>query len=162
MMSGISGMNGMAGGMRPDPQQMFNRLDRDGSTGLDKDELNTMAEKVAERTGNEIDVDSLMETYDGDGDGVLNEEEANNAMESLRDQMGPPPGEGPPPGGGRPEQADADTYGKDGVSAQNMINQLLESLSAAEDEDETDEITQQWIATLKGENTGYTPIDTVA
>ncbi len=35
MMSGISSMSGMMGSMRPDPQQMFNRMDRDGSASLD-------------------------------------------------------------------------------------------------------------------------------
>ena len=91
MMSGISSMGGMMNGMRQGPQQMFNRMDKDGSAGIDKDELNAMAEKVAERTGNEIDVDSVMEEHDGDGDGLLNQEEAQSAMESLKGQMGPPP-----------------------------------------------------------------------
>jgi Ca2+-binding EF-hand superfamily protein len=90
MMSGISGMGGMMGGMRPDPQQIFNRVDKDGNGGLDESELGAMADKIAERTGKEIDVDSLMEEYDGDGDGVLNQDETQTAMESLKEKMGPP------------------------------------------------------------------------
>jgi hypothetical protein len=54
MMSGISGMGGMMGGMRPDPQQIFNRVDKDGNGGLDESELGAMADKIAERTGKEI------------------------------------------------------------------------------------------------------------
>ena len=162
MMSGISGMNGMAGGMRPNPQQMFNRMDKDGSAGLDRDELNTMAEKVAERTGNEIDVDSLMDTYDGDGDGVLDEAETQDAMESLRDQMGPTPGEGPPPGQNPPpggemqDQGAPATYSKNGLTGRDMVSQLLETLSAAGEEEE--EMTRQWIEALTSGN--YTAIDT--
>jgi Ca2+-binding EF-hand superfamily protein len=55
MMSGISGVGDMMGGMRPDPQQMFNRVDKDGSGGIDGSELSTMAEKIGERTGIEIE-----------------------------------------------------------------------------------------------------------
>ena len=36
MMSGASGMSGMMASMRPDPQQMFNRMDKDGNAGIDK------------------------------------------------------------------------------------------------------------------------------
>lgn len=161
MMSGVSGM----GGMRPEPQQMFNRMDKDGSAGIDKDELSAMAEKVAERTGNEIDVDSLMEKYDGDGDGVLSEDETQSAMESIKDQMGPPPkGKpmGPPPGGGgeKPGQEGSGVYGQDGVSDQSLVSELLESLSEASDEEDQEEIVQKWVQTLKGENQSYSPVDT--
>lgn len=83
MMSGISGMGTMMGGMRPAPQQMFNRMDKDGSSGIDKDEWSAVTEKMASESGTEIDVDGLMEEFDGDGDGVLNQEETHAAMESL-------------------------------------------------------------------------------
>ena len=43
------------GGMRPAPQQMFNRLDKDGGSSIDKDELSAMAEKMAEEIGTEMD-----------------------------------------------------------------------------------------------------------
>lgn len=163
MMSGISGMSGMMGGMRPDPQQMFNRMDKDGSSSIDKDEFSAMAEKMAEETGTEIDVDSLMEEYDGDGDGVLNQEETQAAMESLHEQMGPPPAGGPGAGGGPPPPPEEETsgvYGQDGVDSQSTVAQLLEALSESEDEDQEDEVTQAWIDTLKGENQSYAPVDT--
>lgn len=163
MMAGISGMNAMMGGMRPDPQQMFNRMDKDGSSSIDRDELSAMAEKMAEKTGTEIDVDSLMEAYDGDGDGVLNEAETQAAMESLKDQMGPPPAGGPGAGGGPPPQAETSgVYGQDGADAQSTIAQLLDALSESEDEDREDAVTRAWIDTLKGENQSYAPVDTRA
>jgi hypothetical protein len=168
MMSGISGMSGMMGGMRPDPQQMFNRLDSDGSASVDKDELSAMAEEVADRTGNEIDVDSLMESYDGDGDGVLSQEEAESAMESIKEQMGPPPEgggpKGPPHGGGGMaggEEESTGLYGADGTEEQSLVDQLLGSLAEASDEEEQEEIVQEWIQTLKGENQSYSPVDTI-
>lgn len=155
MMAGISGMGGMMGGMRPDQQQMFNRVDKDGSGGIDKEELGTMAEKIAERTGNEIDVDSLIEEYDGDGDGVLNQDETQAAMESLREEMGPPP----QPGG---MNQGAGVYGQDGADSENSFSQLLEALSESKDEEDAEGIVQEWLETLQGNNDSYNPIDTQA
>ena len=160
-MSGISGMSGMMGGMRPDPQQMFNRMDKNGSAGIDKDELSAMTEKMAEASGTEIDVVSLMAEFDGDG--VLNPEETHAAMESLKAQMGPPPNGGPGAGGGPPPPTHEETsgeYGQDGVESQSTIDQLLDALSESEDEEEEDGIVQAWLQALKGENQTYSPIDT--
>jgi Ca2+-binding EF-hand superfamily protein len=157
MMSGISGMSGMMGGMRPDPQQMFNRTDKDGSGGIDSSELSTMADKIAEDTGIEIDAESLMAEYDGDGDGVLNQDEANAAMESLRDKLGPPP---PPDGGGMNQGAGV--YGQDGAADESSFSELLEALSESEEEEEATGIIQEWLETLQGNNDSYNPIDTRA
>lgn len=158
MMSGISGMGGMMGGMRPDPQQMFNRADKDGSGGIDKEEWSAMTEKIAEQSGEEIDVDSLMDEYDEDGDGVLNQDETHAAMESLREEMGPPP---PPPNGGGMNQASG-VYGQDGSESESSFSQLLEALSESEDEEDATGIVQEWLETLQGNNDSYNPIDTQA
>ena len=163
MMSGISGMGSMMNGMRPDPQQMFNRMDKDGSAGIDKDELSAMTEKMADASGTEIDVVSLMAEFDGDGDGILNQDETHAAMESLKAQMGPPVNGGPGAGGGPPPPAKeeaAGVYGQDGVESQSTIEQLLDALSDSEDEEEEDGVVQAWIQALKGENQTYSPIDT--
>ena len=163
MMSGISGMSIMMGGMRPDPQQMFNRMDKDGSTGIDKDELSAMTEKMTEASGTIIDVDDLMAEFDGDGDGILNQDETHAAMESLKAQMGPPANGGPGAGGGPPpppKEGASSVYGQDGVESQSTIDQLLAALSDSEDEEENDGIIQEWIQTLKGDNQFYSPVDT--
>ena len=163
MMSGISGMSTMMGGMRPDPQQMFNRMDKDGSAGIDKDELSAMTEKMADASGTEIDAVSLMAEFDGDGDGILNQDETHAAMESLKEQMGPPPNGGPGAGGGPPpppKEEASGVYGQDGVESQSTIDQLLDALSESEDEEDEDGIVQAWIRTLKGENKSYSPVDT--
>ena len=153
----------MMGSMRPDPQQMFNRMDKDGSAGIDKDELSAMTEKMTEASGTELDMDILMEEFDRDGDGVLNQEETHAAMESLKEQMGTPPNGGPGAGGGPPppsKEEASGVYGQDGVESQSTIDQLLDALSDLEDEEDEDGIVQAWIRTLKGENKSYSPVDT--
>jgi hypothetical protein len=153
MMSGISGMGGMMGGMRPDPQQIFNRVDKDGSGGLDESELGAMADKIAERTAKEIDVDNLMEEYDGDGDGVLNQDETQTAMESLKEKMGPPIQHGGINQG-------TGVYEQNGADSESSFNQLLETLSEAEEEEDDSGIIQEWLETLQGKNDSYNSIDT--
>ena len=102
-MSNRSTAGGMAGqmaqgagpGRGPDPAEMFDKVDIDGSGGLDQSELQTMADGISAATGETVDAEELLATYDADGDGALNEEETQTAMEANRPQ-GPPP---PPPEG---------------------------------------------------------------
>jgi Ca2+-binding EF-hand superfamily protein len=53
---------------------IFSKVDQDGSGGLDPSEFQTLAGRISEATGREVDVEELLATYDGDGDGVLNVE----------------------------------------------------------------------------------------
>lgn len=89
-MSGPMPQDAAMGGP-PDPAAVFNKVDQDGSGGLDQTEFQTLAGKISEATGEEVDVEELFATYDADGDGVLSEEETQTAMEANRPQ-GPPPG----------------------------------------------------------------------
>lgn len=86
-------MSGM--GRRPDPSEKFAEVDTDGSGGLDQTEFQTLADKISEATGEEVDIEELFATYDEDGDGALSESQTHAAMEANRPQ-GPP---SPPPGG---------------------------------------------------------------
>lgn len=79
---------------RPSPKEMFEKDDANGDGGLDVSELSAMTEKISEMTGQTIDAQALMDTYDADGDGVLSFEESQSAMASLGGSMGAPP---PPP-----------------------------------------------------------------
>jgi hypothetical protein len=81
---------GAAPNNRPDPAAMVNKADRDGSGGLDQVEFQTLAAKISEATGQQVDVDELFATYDADGDGVLGKDETIAALEAN-------PPEGPPP-----------------------------------------------------------------
>ncbi|APG27060.1 hypothetical protein A7E78_03955 [Syntrophotalea acetylenivorans] len=74
----------------PSPEEMFNQLDEDSSSGLSQTEFSTLADKIAEATGQEIDVEELFATYDADGDGELSQSETDEVMEANR-AKGPPP-----------------------------------------------------------------------
>ncbi len=94
---GISGATAPKGGMGkgPDPAEMFSKVDKDGSGGLDQTEFGTLADKISEATGEDLDTEALIAAYDQDGDGELSESETQSVMEDHRPE-GPPP---PPPGG---------------------------------------------------------------
>jgi len=77
------------------PQDFFKKVDSDGSGGVSKDELATMAENLQKMTGQSLTVDNdTFAAADSDGDGSLNADE----LQSFMDKSGfaPPP---PPPGG---------------------------------------------------------------
>ena len=90
--SGSAGISGSRGGHPPDPSEMFSKVDKDGSGGLDQTEFVTLSNKISEMTGKEMDGEEMFAAYDEDGDGVLNEAETQTFMEANRP-------EGPPPGG---------------------------------------------------------------
>jgi Ca2+-binding EF-hand superfamily protein len=97
-MQQTTGSRNVGGGSPPDPSEIFDKVDINGSGGLDQEEFQTLADKISEVTGEEVDVVEIFSTYDEDGDGVLSEEETQTAMDAHRPQ-GPPPGgmQGPPP-----------------------------------------------------------------
>ena len=66
---------------------MFNKMDADGSGGLDKDELSGLAQKISEDTGEETTSQSLIDKYDENGDGVLSADELQAMMEDLKPQQ---------------------------------------------------------------------------
>ena len=97
---GMAAMRPM-GGQRPSPEEMFAKVDTDGSGALDGTELQAMLDRMSERMGAETPADGdLMARLDGDGDGQVSFEE----FEAGRPQ-GPPPG-GPPPAEETSLQAD--------------------------------------------------------
>ena len=79
---------------RPDPAEMFNKVDSDGSCGISQSELETFAQDISSKTGNSMDTTDAISTYDADGDGELSEDELKSFMEASA--IKPPP---PPPGG---------------------------------------------------------------
>ena len=91
---------------RPDPAEMFNKVDSDGSGGISQSELGTFAQNISSKTGNSIDTADAVSTYDADGDGELSGEELKSFMDASG--VRPPP---PPPGGagmmGAVDSADA-------------------------------------------------------
>ncbi|MCK9293572.1 MAG: EF-hand domain-containing protein [Desulfobulbaceae bacterium] len=79
-------MNAMAM-QRPDKQQMFGKVDTDGSGAVDQTELASFAEGLSEQTGIEINAEEALSAYDADGDGALSQQE----MEAMMGAYMPPP-----------------------------------------------------------------------
>ncbi len=82
-------MNSMSMSQRLD--NLFSKIDSNGSGSLDKTEFSAFAKKLSQDSGNSIDVDSAFSTYDANGDGSLSESELDSFMKANT----PPP----PPGG---------------------------------------------------------------
>lgn len=98
MVSGISGSGGMSGMFRPDPQDLFGKIDTDGSGGVSQAELQAFSEDMQEKTGNTLDASETTFTgYDSDGNGILSTEELDTLLQSgnggagaQSQGMGPP------------------------------------------------------------------------
>jgi len=146
MVNGISSFNSYQGCLqpqamrpRPDPAEMFKKVDTDGSGGISQTELDAMAEDMSSRTGQTIDTSNALSTYDTDGNGELSSEEMDAFMKSTMQQGMGHPGMAGGPG----DLAVAlDTDGSGGVSqseletwAQNMSEETGNTL------DTTDAVT---------------------
>jgi len=73
---------------RPNPDEMFKKLDSDGSGGLSQTELDTWAKDFSSMTGQTIDTKNAISTYDKDGDGALSKTEMDTMMKSLQKESG--------------------------------------------------------------------------
>ena len=98
--SGFGSMNTSM--IRQMMEQRFNRDDTDGNGTLDKTEFQSVANKIAERTGVTQNVDDLFAAIDTDSDGALTLDE----MISSRPQGTPPPPPPPPPATSTTEETD--------------------------------------------------------
>ncbi|MCP4573552.1 MAG: EF-hand domain-containing protein [bacterium] len=89
---GASGVN-PAYGQRPPgppkPEEVFQRLDGDGNGALETSELQVMAEKHAEMTGEQMSVEDLLDRFDADGNGTL--EVGEMPAKGPQEFRGPPP-----------------------------------------------------------------------
>lgn len=92
MINGIGSYNSYMSCMqmaraRPDPGDMFNKVDSDGSGGISQSELETFVQDISSRTGGSIDTTDAVLTYDADEDGELSQDELKSFTE---DNMPPP------------------------------------------------------------------------
>ncbi len=84
-MSSISGIGGsMDYGMAQMRQEMFKKVDSDGSSTVSQAELLALTGKISEDSGKSLDATELLSQYDNDSDGVLSEDEMNSLMESIK------------------------------------------------------------------------------
>jgi Ca2+-binding EF-hand superfamily protein len=89
MVSGI-GSSGSYG-LQAMQQNLFKKIDADGSGGISQAELKTLATDINSKTGKTLKIDdSSFTSYDSDGSGTLSSEELMKAMES--NGFGPPGG----------------------------------------------------------------------
>ena len=105
----IQGING--GGMR---HQIFQQLDANGDGALDRDELQTFADVLSQKTGRDISADKVLEKIDANGDGVV-------AIDEMRPPSGDPmsaSGAGAPSMDPRELLAQIDANGDGEVSAE--------------------------------------------
>ncbi|MHB1184103.1 MAG: hypothetical protein ACYC4A_05305 [Desulfobulbia bacterium] len=119
---------------RQGPQDLFKKVDLDGSGGVSQAELKTLTEDISSKTDKTLNVDETsFASSDTDGNGALSEEELMSLMNS--NGFGPPAGmEGgeamaPPPSKDRAAAAYAANSGGDALSSliaglQNLLEQL--------------------------------------
>jgi Ca2+-binding EF-hand superfamily protein len=112
---------------RPDPQEIFKKIDTDNSGGISQAELKAFSEDMQKKTGQTLDSgDTAFTTYDTDGSGTLSTEELNSLLES--NNPGPPAGAGqgmaPPP----PPPPDQATAAYSANSGQDTLSSLISSL----------------------------------
>jgi Ca2+-binding EF-hand superfamily protein len=128
---------------RPDPQELFKKIDTDNSGGISQAELKAFSEDMQKKTGQTLDSsDTAFTTYDTDSDGTLSTEELNSILESNNpgqhaaagQGMAPPP---PPP----PDEAAAAYSANSGqdtlASLISSLQSLLDKLSSASDGDDS-------------------------
>jgi hypothetical protein len=91
-------MNGIDSNFFFDPsimqQKIFQRVDSDGSGGIEHTELETMLERIGEKGGPTLDAEEVFSQFDADRNGSLNQDETFEMMNHFRETMGPPPGLG--------------------------------------------------------------------
>ncbi|MEO1335131.1 MAG: EF-hand domain-containing protein, partial [Myxococcota bacterium] len=83
----MNGING--GGLR---QAILQRLDANKDGVLDREELQKFADALSERTGRAISVDRLLEFADGNGDGIINMDDARQRRIGGEGYAGRSPG----------------------------------------------------------------------
>ncbi len=144
--SGASALSMMSSTQRPQQgKDAFQMSDTDGDGLVSATELETLAAGIEEVTGNSINVDDALATYDSDSDGGLSGEElmemlgSNGFAGPEMEGKGPPP---PPP----PSSEDAmSAYGEN--SGDDLLSELMDALGNSDDDSDTSLISSISITT---------------
>ncbi len=86
-------------GIKPPPpsQELIAKADMDESGTLSKAEWQSITDEISQIHNISLNAEELLEQFDEDGDGVLSESEAQNALAGIADQLGLKPPPPPPP-----------------------------------------------------------------
>ena len=103
---------------RPNPEEKFKELDVDGNGSLNTDEMQAMADRFSQKSGQEISTSDILEKFDADGNGSL---EMSEMPQHQKGQFS-----GAPP------------FGDSGMtrSNPNPLDSLLKYLSSNDEEQE--------------------------
>lgn len=107
---------------RPDKEQMFVKIDADGSGAINQSELTTFAENISKMTGETINVEEALDTYDTDSDGGLSRKEMDSMM---KDKMAG--GKPPMP----PSQQVLAAYSQNSGNSNNLASTLFEMFGSS-------------------------------
>ena len=123
-MNNVYAMMNSGAMQRSDP---FQKVDSDGDGSVNQSELESFAAQIEETTGQTLDVEEALASYDADGDGGLSEEEMTTFVEESG--FAPPP---PPPHGGPLGLAEND---EEESVYQALLNQAISAYSQNSGED---------------------------
>jgi len=165
MVSSIGSGSSLAMG-RPDPRDLFNKIDADGSGGISQSELQVFSEDMEKKAGKSLEVgDSSFSTYDSNGDGILSTAELDSLLESNRPAQpeGSGQGMGPPPP--PPEQASEAYSANSGNELSSLISGLhglLEKLTLLSESDGSESSESAEVSAAGGKDAGgfFSRVDT--
>jgi hypothetical protein len=114
----------------PSKEDMYAKFDTDGDSYISETE---MASVLSMGQSEELSEEglSMFADADVDGDGKLSQEEFDTQMESMRDEMGPPPGGAP--GAGEEQMSGASISTSSGVDMYSLIQNVSGSTSSYTD-----------------------------
>lgn len=157
MISSVSGIGSYIGQMDIQAMQqhrdhMFSKIDSNSDGGIDKSEFSTFAEKISERTGNSIEVESVFSKYDVDGTGVLSKGEIDAFMEDHAPH--------PLAQMQKAMPAYVASKGADRTDQISSLIDLLNNQSADDGSDQTNLISAYLLKVLESLNSGTSSQDT--
>jgi Ca2+-binding EF-hand superfamily protein len=94
MINGINSSNSLMGQLnmtsaRPKPEEMFAKMDSNSDGSIDKAEMQSFSEEIANQDGDTIDISEMFANIDTDSDGKINQDEFLAAKPPKMEGMGP-------------------------------------------------------------------------
>ncbi|MCP4146703.1 MAG: EF-hand domain-containing protein [bacterium] len=93
MSGAINGLGAYQSGMhirRPNEGQAFKKHDVNEDGFLDSNEMQSILDKVEDKTGRSLDRNQIISTIDANSDGLIDKDEFRAGRDKVRDIIGPP------------------------------------------------------------------------